>query len=68
VRRISNIQVSVAALDLDGARQYLRELEHVAAEGARSDRPAVVLLALRLIELQAPRARAQQWFLGQFSR
>ena len=66
--RISNMRVSVAALDLDAARMYLRAVEQMAAEGAKSDKLAVVLVALRLVELQAPRARAQQQFLGQFTQ
>lgn len=44
--------------DLDAARRYLHVIAQMAGEGARSDNAAVVLLALRLVELQAPRTRA----------
>jgi hypothetical protein len=58
VLRISNIGLKVTALDLDAARTYLHAVERMAGEGARSCDVRVVLLALRLVELQAPRARA----------
>lgn len=56
--RINDIHVRVVALDLDAARQYLRAIEQMTGEAARSTNLAVIVLALQLIERQAPQARA----------
>jgi hypothetical protein len=58
MHRNMHVRVRVAALDLDAAKLYLRAVEAMAGEGARSNKPAVIMLALRLLERQAPRARA----------
>jgi hypothetical protein len=54
---MNELRTSVKLLNIDDARRYLRAVQSAADEGARSSDPRVVMLCLRVLELQSVEIR-----------